>query len=46
MYTVLGMRGSPIRGDFLLYMMSGVFLYMTHVKALGAVAGRKARPRR
>jgi ABC-type polysaccharide/polyol phosphate export permease len=28
-----------MRGDFLLYVMSGVFLFMTHVKAVGAVAG-------
>lgn len=28
-----------IRGDFLLYMMSGVFMFMTHAKALGSVVG-------
>lgn len=28
-----------IRGDFLLYVMSGIFVFMVHVKALGAVAG-------
>lgn len=28
-----------IRGDFLLYVMSGVFVFMIHVKALAAVAG-------
>ncbi|MDZ4134855.1 MAG: ABC transporter permease, partial [Paracoccaceae bacterium] len=39
MFHVLGMRGSSIRGDFLLYVMSGVFMFMTHIKALGAVAG-------
>ncbi len=39
MFAVLGLRGSRIRGDFLLYIMSGVFLYMTHVKGLGAVVG-------
>jgi ABC-type polysaccharide/polyol phosphate export permease len=37
MLTMFGARGSSIRGDFLLYLMSGVFLYMTHVKGLGAV---------
>lgn len=37
MFIVLGMRGSAIRGDFLLYVMSGVFMFMTHTKALGAV---------
>ena len=39
MFSVLGLRGSAIRGDFLLYLMSGIFLYMTHIKAVGAVAG-------
>lgn len=37
-FTLLGMRGAAIRGDFLLYVMSGVFMFMTHVKALGAVS--------
>ncbi len=39
MFSILGMRGSAVRGDFLVYLMSGIFLYLTHVKALGAVAG-------
>ena len=39
MFWMLGIKGARIRGDFLLYMMSGVFLFLTHVKALGAVAG-------
>lgn len=39
MFQVLGLRGSAIRGDFLLYVMSGIFMFMTHIKALGAVAG-------
>jgi ABC-type polysaccharide/polyol phosphate export permease len=39
MFEVLGLRGSAIRGDFLLYVMSGIFMYMTHIKALGAVFG-------
>lgn len=37
LFEVLGMRGSAIRGDFLLYIMSGIFLYLTHIKAMGAV---------
>jgi len=32
-------RSAAVRGDFLLYVMSGVFLFMTHTKALGAVVG-------
>ncbi len=39
MFLVLGLRSSPIRGDFLLFIMSGIFMYMTHIKALSAVAG-------
>ena len=39
MFTVLGLKGSAIRGDFLIYIMSGIFLYMTHTKTLGAVVG-------
>lgn len=37
MFSILGLRGSAIRGDFLLYIMSGIFLFMTHTKALGSV---------
>ncbi len=37
MFSVLGLRGAAIRGDFLLYLMSGVFLFLTHTKTLAAV---------
>jgi ABC-type polysaccharide/polyol phosphate export permease len=37
MFSVLGLRGSAIRGDFLLYIMSGIFLFLTHTKAMAAV---------
>jgi ABC-type polysaccharide/polyol phosphate export permease len=39
MFSLLGITGAKLRGDFLLFMMSGIFLYLTHIKALGAVAG-------
>jgi ABC-type polysaccharide/polyol phosphate export permease len=39
MFIVLGLRGSAIRGDFLLYIMSGIFLFMTHTKTMAAVVG-------
>jgi ABC-type polysaccharide/polyol phosphate export permease len=40
MFTLLGLRGpGGIRGDFLVFLMSGIFLYMTNIKALGAVMG-------
>ncbi|SEC47194.1 ABC transporter permease [Rhodobacter sp. 24-YEA-8] len=38
MFDLLGMRRLALRGDFILYVMSGVFMFLTHVKALGAVA--------
>lgn len=39
MMHVFGMRRIAVRGDFMLYVMSGVFMFMTHVKAIGAVSG-------
>ena len=36
MFTVLGLRGNAVRGDFMLYIMSGIFLFLTHTKAMGA----------
>ncbi|MEL7090862.1 MAG: ABC transporter permease [Pseudomonadota bacterium] len=39
MFSVLGLRGAAIRGDFLLYIMSGIFLFLTHTKSLSAVLG-------
>jgi ABC-type polysaccharide/polyol phosphate export permease len=39
MFSVLGLRGAAIRGDFLIYIMTGIFLYLTHSKSLGAVVG-------
>jgi ABC-type polysaccharide/polyol phosphate export permease len=38
-FYIIGIRSSPLRGDFILYIMTGVFMFMTHVKALGAVSG-------
>ena len=39
LFDLLGMRSMAIKGDFLLYVMSGIFVFMTHVKAMGAVNG-------
>ncbi|WP_299648915.1 ABC transporter permease [uncultured Jannaschia sp.] len=36
---LLAVKTTTIRGDFILYIMTGVFLFMTHVKAMGAVVG-------
>jgi ABC-type polysaccharide/polyol phosphate export permease len=37
MLSLMGMRGMAVRGDYFLYLPSGVFLFMTHVKASGAI---------
>ena len=39
MMEILGLRRVAVRGDFMLYVMSGVFMFMTHIKAIGAVSG-------
>lgn len=39
MYWVFGVRSSPLRGDFMLFIMSGIFLFMAFNMAVGAVAG-------
>ncbi len=39
MFSILGLRASAVRGDFLLYIMSGVFLFMTHTKSMSAIVG-------
>ena len=39
MFAILGMRGSPVRGDYIVYIMSGIFLYFTHIGAVSAVSG-------
>ncbi|MEZ5798845.1 MAG: ABC transporter permease [Paracoccaceae bacterium] len=38
MFSILGLRNAAIRGDFILYVMSGVFMFLTHTKTLGAVS--------
>lgn len=38
MMSLFGLRRVAVRGDFMLYVMSGVFMFMTHIKAIGAVA--------
>lgn len=39
MIEFLGMRGVAVRGSFILYVLTGVFLFMTHNKAISAVSG-------
>lgn len=38
MFVLIGVRSSPIRGDFILYIMSGIFLYMTHIMTVRQLA--------
>ncbi len=38
-FVFAGMRAAAIRGDTLIYLMSGVFLFMAHVKVISTVAG-------
>ncbi len=38
LFEILGMRATALRGDFVLYIMSGVFCYTTHSKTLMAVS--------
>ncbi|MEM6340796.1 MAG: ABC transporter permease [Pseudomonadota bacterium] len=37
MFDILGTRSMAIRGNFIVYLLSGIFLYLTHIKTLGAV---------
>jgi ABC-type polysaccharide/polyol phosphate export permease len=37
-FVFSGMSGSAVRGDALIYLMTGVFLFMAHIKVLGAVS--------
>ncbi|MFI0395754.1 ABC transporter permease [Paracoccus jiaweipingae] len=37
MYSFMKQRSSPIRGDFLMFLMSGVALFMIHVQTVGAM---------
>lgn len=39
MFHILGLRRVAIRGDFILYVMSGVFMFRAHTAAIGAVSG-------
>lgn len=42
LYYFIGVRTSPIRGDFMLFIMTGIFVFMTHVQASGAVSASGA----
>ncbi|MEO0487654.1 MAG: ABC transporter permease [Pseudomonadota bacterium] len=42
LFAVTGMRSAAIRGDFMLYLMSGVMIFMAHTKTMNSVAGSEA----
>lgn len=37
MFSVLGLKGNAIRGDFVLFLMSGILLFLAHNKAMSSV---------
>lgn len=37
-YLAFGVRQSPIRGDFILFILSGIITFMLHVQTVGAVS--------
>ena len=36
-YFIIGVRYSPIRGNFIVYIMTGIFMFMTHNQGIQAV---------
>ncbi|UWQ91487.1 ABC transporter permease [Aliisedimentitalea scapharcae] len=39
MFALMGMRSSAVRGDIILYIMTGIMLFMLQTKTISAVAG-------
>ncbi len=39
MINIVGLRAAAVRGNFILYLMTGIFLFMTHIKAVGKISG-------
>lgn len=39
LYTFMGLKGLAIRGDFVVFLVTGIFLYLTHNKAITSVMG-------
>ncbi|WP_199258053.1 ABC transporter permease [Paracoccus binzhouensis] len=38
-FAIMGVRTAPIRGNYIVYIMSGIFMFMAHSQAIGAVSG-------
>lgn len=39
LFTVLGMKSVAIRGDFVIFLLTGIFLFLTHNKAVSSAMG-------
>lgn len=39
MFSFLGGRTAALRGNFMVYLMTGIFLYLTHIRTVSAVMG-------
>jgi len=39
MFSILGGRTAALRGNFMIYLMSGIFLYLTHIQTVRGVMG-------
>ncbi|MCI5109667.1 MAG: ABC transporter permease [Marivita sp.] len=39
MFSIMGMKSLALRGDFVIFLLTGIFMFMTHNKAVGAVLG-------
>lgn len=39
MFNILGGRTAALRGNFMVYLMSGIFLYLTHIQTVRGVMG-------
>lgn len=39
MINILSLRSSTVRGNFVLFLISGIFLFLTHIKAVGKISG-------
>lgn len=39
MFSVLGTRSAALRGNFMVYLMAGIFLYLTHIQSVRGVMG-------
>lgn len=38
-FAIFGIRTAPLRGDYIMYILTGIALFMVHTKSMGAVFG-------